>query len=84
LGRGRPLVARLSHSAYGSFLGFSCHTGLIGKVGKGSRAPSRRGDRDRLRRVDLTRSPSALVRSETPRRARDPLNNLDSHEPRPV
>jgi hypothetical protein len=31
-GNDRPLLARLSHSAYGSFLVFSARTGLIGKV----------------------------------------------------
>jgi hypothetical protein len=39
--RERPVLACLSRSTYGSFLGFSACTRLIGKVGKGSKAADR-------------------------------------------
>jgi len=42
--RERPLLARLSRSAYGCFLALSARTGRIGKGSKGSRA-ARRGIR---------------------------------------
>ncbi len=38
---GTAALAPLSHSAYGSFLGFCARTGPIGKVGKGSRPVGR-------------------------------------------